>query len=308
MIPKILITGGLGNLGSWVTDYFLRNTDWDIYISSSKTDKPIFFRDYSLLTFDISKKEELRFLKDFQFDYIIHLASNNNTDDPSYSTLSYQVNTQGTENLIAVLDHSSIKKFIYFSTFHVYGEWREDYLESSICKPLNDYGNSHFLAEDIVEKSSLDFVIFRLSNSYGCPMLSSNSMWHLMFNDLCKMSILNNELVFNSNAQAYRDFIWMGDVCKIILQSFSNTNLKGVYNLSSGESIMLYSIADEIKSAYYDFRNRKLSIKLNENDKSEYKKYQVSNQKLKIDLGNFEFKTQFKEEALKIFNSLTSFN
>lgn len=305
MIPKLLITGGLGNLGSWVSEYFLGNTDWEIYITSSKYEKPAFTREYTLFSFDISSIEHMEFLRDYQFDYVIHLASNNNSSHPHYSTLAYEVNTLGTENLISVLDKTKIKNFIFFSTFHVYGGWREIYDETSICNPQNDYGNSHLLAEEIVKNSKLNHVIFRLSNSYGCPLLPSNSMWHLLFNDLCKMAYFNHELVFNSNGQGYRDFIWMGDVCEVIYRSLSNSEMKGIYNLSSGNSLKLLTIANEVKNAYKTWSNQEIKIKLNNSDTSLHTIYSVSNLKLSVDLEDFQFKNHFREEAIKIFTTLS---
>lgn len=305
MNPKLLITGGLGNLGSWVSDYFLRNTDWEIYITSSKFEKPIFSRDYQLIRFDISNKFELEHLTDYKFDYVIHLASNNNTTDPNYSTLSYQVNTLGTQNLLSVLDKSTIKKFIYFSTFHVYGAWRESYDETTICEPQNDYGNSHFLAESIVANSGLNSVIFRLSNSYGCPMLESNSMWHLLFNDLCKMALNSQKLILKSNGNAFRDFIWMGDVCDVIYRSIISEKMIGIYNLSSGKSLTLRTIATEVQNAYQDWSKKTIEIKLNSEDVSSHELYAVPNQKLLNDLVDFKFNNKYREEAIKIFDLIS---
>ena len=71
---KLLITGGLGNLGSWLTEYFSHK--FDVYVLSKNTLVELNCS-YSIIQADITKINDLKLKLDMEFDYCIHTASYN---------------------------------------------------------------------------------------------------------------------------------------------------------------------------------------------------------------------------------------
>ena len=60
------------------------------------------------------------------------------------------INIMPTWNLLEKFTKHSLKKFIYFSTFHVYGKIPNSLItESCNQNPLNVYGLTHSLSENI---------------------------------------------------------------------------------------------------------------------------------------------------------------
>ncbi|MFP4088891.1 MAG: NAD-dependent epimerase/dehydratase family protein, partial [Cyclobacteriaceae bacterium] len=221
MIQKILITGGLGNLGSWLTDYFCRQTNLEVYVLASRKRPILQELDYTFIQCDIADREEVEEkLSPYQFDYVVHTASVNDFFKENFARDALIVNALGTRNLLDFFSKREIKNFIYFSTFQVYGRRDGLITEDTPAEPKNDYGTTHLFAEYYIKQFHANFrmpyTIFRLTNSYGCPKDEESSKWYLVLNDLSRMAVEQQEIVLKSNGQATRDFIWMGDVCKIV--------------------------------------------------------------------------------------------
>jgi UDP-glucose 4-epimerase len=306
-MSKVLITGGLGNLGSWLTDYLLQNTDMEVYVLSSKPDYYPLSRPYHLLTADVSDLEALKScLMPYSFDYVYHLASVNDTFVADYDHLAYRINVVGTQNIVKVLASHPIKKFVYLSTFHVYGSQQGQINENTECKAPHSYGSTHLEAEKIVAAHFEEnrYAIFRLSNSYGCPRLSNNNKWYLVLNDLCRQAFTNQKIQLLSNGKPTRDFIWMGDVCDILHQSISHPELNGIFNLNSGQLFSMYQIAERVQKAYQHYSGQTILIALNDEDtKAHTSDWYLSNEKLQKVI-SFSFHNKIESEAIRVFERL----
>ena len=130
-----------------------------------------------------------------------------------------------TWNLLEHFTKNGLEKFIYFSTIHVYGNLpKETITEDYQLQPLNTYGLTHLLSENICnyynDKTETDCINVRLSNSYGSPVFKENNCWWLVINDLCKTAIENSEIRLQSDGSPQRDFIHGDDIahaCEKIL-------------------------------------------------------------------------------------------
>ena len=307
MQKKMLITGGFGTLGSYITSYFLK-LDYDVYVTTSSTRKiPELFSGVKVLYLDLTNPlEGFDQIKKFRFEIVIHLASYNEYLNKNYYWQSYRVNTEGTSSLIKNLDKFNLKHFIYLSTYHVYGKNKGFINEDLVPNPLNDYATSHLAAEFIVRQHSISSgfpaTIIRLTNSYGCPINKNNVNWNLLLNDLALMAIKEEKLALKSAPNIRRDFICMSDVAKVLYEMTIYEKPKHyghIFNLSFGKSISLLDAAKEIRKAYLIYKDKKIPI--------EYKKDFENKDDLIIDsslINKFiSFKPKFRivEEALKTF-------
>lgn len=309
MRGKVLITGGLGNLGSWLSVHFA-NQGFDVYVLTRK--EKIRFKDfgYKVIEADITDLEALKSKITMNFDICIHTASLNEHFLDNYPKQALLVNALGTRNLLEVLCVYGVKKFIYMSTFHVYGVNSGHITEAMPLFPKNDYATTHLFAEYYIKQFAftckLNYTIFRLTNSYGCPIDRNTDKWYLVLNDFAKSAYENQKIVLKTNGEALRDFIWMGDVCNIIEQA-TNLNTCDIFNLSAGNSYKIVEIATIVKSVYAKRYSKIVSIEINKKDKNSYDVLFVDNHKLKRVI-DFSLNDKFKEEINKIFDLLEQEN
>ena len=163
MNKKILITGTDGFIGSSLKDHFI-NLGFQVFGTT-------FFRtsdDEKEIQFDIRQKEEFSKLwaKD-QFDIIVHnigLVDQNQPYD-----MMHAVNTQGTKFMCEYAKSHRCQHFIFTSSVSVYGfkTMGENRTEKNTKRKKKGryfppYGRTKALAEEIIEKSGLEYTILRL--------------------------------------------------------------------------------------------------------------------------------------------------
>jgi UDP-glucose 4-epimerase len=306
---SVLVTGGFGNLGSWLTSWFVEKGYDVTVLSHSKKDFLTGSR-FSVITCDISDNKACETaLSGKNFDYVIHTASANDTFETDYARKALVVNAFGTRNILQNLQREQLKHFIYFSTFHVYGASYGIIGERSPVGPKHDYATTHLFAEYYVKQfhqtHKIPYTILRLTNSYGCPKDVDSSKWYLVLNDLARMAFEKKEIVLRSNGQAQRDFIWMGTVCEVVGALLELPAAPDdFYNLGSGTSSRLTEIATAVQQAYQKVYGITLSIRVNENDKTSHDNdLKVDTSKLRS-LVKFNPQNKFREEAENIFRML----
>ncbi len=152
---KILVTGANGQLGyAIVTIFKLHGID-------------VIGTDRSVL--DITKKEQVnKLIISIKPDVIIHCAAYTAVDKAESDRVNcYNTNVNGTRNLAQISKDLDIE-FIYFSTDYVFdGTKLEPYETTDIPNPINYYGLTKYLGEEIVRTLLTKFYIFRISWVFG---------------------------------------------------------------------------------------------------------------------------------------------
>jgi len=306
MSGKVLITGGFGNLGSWITLHLV-SLGYDIYVLTRKEKHKFENIKYSVIECDITNLDELKEKLNFDIDFCIHTASFNEFFLPNYPQNALAINTLGTRNILEVLSTKNLKNFIYFSTFHVYGIQSGIVDENTVVNPKNDYASTHLFAEYYVKQfaytHNLKYTIFRLTNSYGAPTFNDTTKWYLVLNDLVKSAYENKQIIITSNGKVKRDFIHMGDVSQIVNYILQINATNDIYNLSSNKNYKIIELANIVKKVYIKRYNKDIEIQINNNDKTMYEDIKVKSDKLK-NIINFEINDMFEDEINKIFNTL----
>jgi UDP-glucose 4-epimerase len=147
--------------------------------------------------------------------------------------------------------NASVKRFIFFSTAHVYASpliGRLD--EATLPAPRHPYAITHRATEDFVlaahAAGEIDGLVLRLSNAIGAPADAEVNRWMLVANDLCRQAVRDGKLVLKSSGLQLRDFVPMQDVTKAILHFATAPRATwgdGLFNLGSGTSISVYDLA-----------------------------------------------------------------
>jgi nucleoside-diphosphate-sugar epimerase len=306
---KILITGGMGNLGSWLTEHFVQQ-GFDVTILTRKARTLEGVQGFKTVYCDIANEADCKEkIAGLEIEYVVHCASVNDGFVPGYSKLALEVNTWGTRNLLEALKEKSVKHFIYFSTFQVYGKYSGHISEETPLETRNDYGLTHLFAECYVKEyyynHQLPYTIVRLTNSYGCPKDYESSKWYLVLNDLARSAFEKKQIVLKSNGLSPRDFIWMSDVCQIVEKLCDIPATHDVYNISGERTFKMLEIAQAVQEAYQETYGEEIPLLVNKEDNTVYSDdLVVSASKLKR-LIPYEAHPHFKEEAVRIFTFLS---
>lgn len=199
-------------------------------------------------------------------DVIIHLAALNEVESIKDPINALDVNTKGTFFLLDLASINNVSKFVYFSTFHVYGCVSSPLItEETPTRPTHPYALTHRAAEDFVNffnrYHSMKTLVLRLSNSFGYPMDKEVDRWTLVFNDLCRQAVLSNRILLTSSGKQHRDFIALHDVVRAVYHLlFVKPDLwgDGIYNLGGSCSMSILDVAERVSEVYKKKYNREL--------------------------------------------------
>lgn len=84
-------------------------------------------------------------------DWVVLLAAEHR-DDVTPITLYYDVNVEGTKNVISVMEKKNIKRIIFTSTVAIYGLNKDNPTETDKEDPFNHYGKSKWMAEELLRE------------------------------------------------------------------------------------------------------------------------------------------------------------
>ncbi|HAQ39733.1 MAG TPA: dTDP-4-dehydrorhamnose 3,5-epimerase [Clostridiales bacterium] len=119
--------------------------------------------------FDLTDKEQIKnYITEAKPDVIIHCAAYTTVDKAEDEReLCYRVNVEGTKNIAEAAKEINAK-LVYISTDYVFdGEGTEPFSEGAEPNPINYYGYTKELGEQIVKKSIDRYFIVRTSWVYG---------------------------------------------------------------------------------------------------------------------------------------------
>lgn len=240
---NILITGGLGYVGTSLIPFLLRNNSvtkaviydnlsnnsYDLFLNDFESSTKIKFIEGSILDNHSLKKV----INDNNIEAVVHAAAKTLTpmSDNGFHEFD-QINHWGTSVLIdAVNSTNTVKKFVFLSSFSVYGTYKNVFWEDNEAMPQSNYGKSKYLAEKEVLNRLADHlnkIILRPGVVFGTT--SGFSPTTVLNKFLFTAHFFNNIQVFGNGSQK-RPFIHVKRLCDIITRSLFVKLEKSIYNV-----------------------------------------------------------------------------
>ena len=168
---KVLITGGLGCIGSEATKWLIRNTSADIIVTSRDTASQRVgrvFHDVDCSRIEVIQLDMcdagamLAFFEANPITHVVHMAALQTPDCNKYRDQGLQINLAGTQHLIEAMKAagSQLRRFLFASSIAVYGP-RANYPGDVVPMlaepdPVNVYGVWKLAGEQISKIFSLD--------------------------------------------------------------------------------------------------------------------------------------------------------
>tara|TARA_B100000902_G_scaffold388375_1_gene433858 strand:+ start:319 stop:1344 length:1026 start_codon:yes stop_codon:yes gene_type:complete len=266
---KIVVTGGLGFIGSNLIDLLIQkkiqviNIDKVSYSSNfynvKEYSKSKYYKFYKT---DINnKKKIINILRKEKPSAIFNLAAETHVDrsiDGPYSFI--KSNILGVFNLLeAVKDFVKDKKkfkFIHISTDEVYGDVTSGRSkENDAYKPSSPYAASKASSDHLVysyyRTYKLPIIITNCSNNYGPKQHPEKLIPKLIYN------ILNNlDLPLYGDGKNKREWIFVDDHCNALLKILKYGKIGESYNIGSTEDLSNLNVCHKLLKL-----NSKLKIK-----------------------------------------------
>lgn len=206
----ILLTGSSGYLGQHFKRHYI-NSGWHVITLGRRAEDDIFW--------DAQVRRAIS-ASDFScpIDRIVHCAAVNETMIKKSTETTFDVNVTLTRTLCDLAIELGVKEFIYISTFHVYGVSSGTVGPGVICNPINDYGLTHYLSEEILRntlpRAQIAVLCLRPTNIYGIPLdISVFDRWSLVPFDFIKNAMEEGCIRLLSAGTQERNFV---DICNVV--------------------------------------------------------------------------------------------
>ncbi|MCM1989302.1 NAD-dependent epimerase/dehydratase family protein [Oceanirhabdus seepicola] len=266
---NILITGGFGYLGSYCAELFYREGVNVTLLGRRIPDyMKIWSEKFETILGDITDINLIEKIKKRKFDCVVHFAAANENVCLNNSKQAITVNAFGTKNMLNICKEKGINKFIYISTFHVYGSQKNNTVINEKCcpNPINDYGITHYFGELYCKQyskySNINCVVLRPSNFYTGPLFNEINRWSLVPNNFIKQIVDNKKIIINSSGKQIRNFISILDLYNAIKLSFEDQISKfEIFNVGGEKNYSINEIADLTVEIYEKiFKNEEITI------------------------------------------------
>ena len=258
---KVLITGGLGMIGSTVANKLV-SLDAEVTILDSLIEPyggNFFNIDYvknklKINISDIRDKESLKILVkdvDIIFNFAAQVSHNDSLQNPS---LDAEINYIGHLNVLEALRNFNPKaKILYSGSRLQFGKILKNPVnENHPLNPLTPYALNKTAAENLYlyyhRVYNIPVVIFRIANPYGprCQMRHSK---YSIINWFIRNAIEGKEIMIFGDGSQMRDYIYVDDLADAFIQASITDEASGeVFNVGSGTGTKFKEMVESIIS------------------------------------------------------------
>ena len=249
---RLLVTGGLGFIGSHLVESFSKK-NYEILILtkslSKKSNLSTLNKNIKIKKVDITNFNKVgKIIETFKPNMIIHLAGNTSHSKSFEKPLQdVDSNTKSTLFMLEKIRQLKIQcKFILGSTFIVIGKPKKlPVTEKSSCNPTTIYVTNRLASEHLCkiyhELYGINTNIFRITNSYGPReqiIPNKNAV-----NFLIHKAFMKEKISIYNKGEFFRDLIFVDDVISGITAIINKGKPGELYWISSGKKLWFKNFA-----------------------------------------------------------------
>ena len=323
-MKKIIVTGGLGFIGSNLIDllisknYYVINIDKISYSSNFyNTLEYKKSKKYRFIKHDIAGKNLDKILFKFKPIGIFNLAAETHVDRSIDNPTNFiKSNIFGVYNLLEAFkkySRTNKSKLIHISTDEVFGDIlfgrsSENYPYNPSSPYAASKASSDHLVRSYIRTYNIPAIVTNCSNNYGPKQHPEKLIPKLIYN------ILNNKpLPIYGNGKNSREWIYVQDHCDALFKIFKSGKIGEFYNIGSNQNL------NNLKVCKYLIREAKNILNLGKNVKIMFVKdrpghdirYALNSNKIKKELKwspKIDFKKGIKLTLQWYKNNKTYFN
>ena len=273
-MKKIIVTGGLGFIGSNLIElllkkkYFVINVDKATYSSNFyNTKEYITNKNYKFIKIDIANKNLKKIIFKYKPACIFNLAAETHVDRSIDKPDDFiKSNIVGVYNLLECFREFSKKhktKLVHISTDEVYGDiLKGRSSETYPYKPSSPYAASKAASDHLVYSYVRTFkipaVVTNCSNNYGPKQHPEKLIPKLIYN------IANNlPLPIYGKGTNSREWIYVKDHCEALLKVYLKGKIGEFYNIGSNKNLNNLDVTKKLLDKSKKFIKIGKKVKIN---------------------------------------------
>src|SRR5580704_18745722 len=255
-MPRSLVTGGAGFMGSHVVEHLL-NAGHEVVVLDDLSGgfldnipEGVVFAKGSILDADLID----RLFREHKFTYVYHLAAYAAEGLSHFiKRFNYNNNLIGSVNLINASINHDVKCFVFTSSIAVYGAGQSPMKEEMVPIPEDSYGIAKLAVEQELKVShemfGLDYIIFRPHNVYGERQNIGDRYRNVV--GIFMNQILNGEpMTIFGDGQQERAFTHIDDVAPVIAESISFPGARNeIFNVGADVPFTVNYLAQVVAAA-----------------------------------------------------------
>lgn len=297
---NILITGGLGFIGSHIANHLMNDNQVTI-IDNLTTGTIKNLKDENNENLKI-KIEDIRNINFDELtedvDYIFHLAAMASVPLSVENPLECnEINVDATVNLLNSAVKNDVEKIVFSSSSAVYGENRNIPLkESEPFMPTSPYAATKASCElylnTFYESYGLKYTALRYFNVFG-PNQHKNSQYAAVIPNFISSLLEGKQAEIYGDGEQTRDFIYVEDIVKANIAA-CKADYNGSINVASGKKITINQLYEIVKNTLgSDLEPKYLPERLGD---IKHSLADVENlEKIGIKIDSSKFETQLEE-------------
>ena len=313
-MKKVIVTGGLGFIGSNLIDlllkkkFFVINIDKITYSSNFYNTREFKrSKNYRFIKLDIKNKKIKEILIKYKPSCIFNLAAETHVDRSIDNPHNFiQSNIVGVYNLLECFRKFSNKyksKLIHISTDEVYGDILNGRTsETYPYQPSSPYAASKAASDHLVSSYvrtyKIPAIVTNCSNNYGPKQHPEKLIPKLIYN------ILNNKpLPIYGDGSNSREWIYVKDHCEALIKVFQKGKIGEFYNIGSNKNLNNLQVTKNLLkvSSRENHPGNKVKIIFVKDRPGHDLRYALNSNKIKKNL-NWYPQTSFKEGIKLTFN------
>ncbi|MBL4803841.1 MAG: NAD-dependent epimerase/dehydratase family protein [Alphaproteobacteria bacterium] len=268
---KILVIGGAGFIGSHVVEELLKNDVGEVVIYDNfargkhSNIEHMLEDDRCSLYPNGGDVREIDILNDAMKDAdgVIHLAAMWLLHCKDYPRTAFDVNIQGTFNVLEACVNNNIERLVYSSSASVYGDATEvPMTEEHPFNNRNFYGASKICGESMCrafyDRYGLSYVGLRYMNVYGPHQDQTAAYTGVIPIMLNKVEANEAPQINGDGTQAY-DFVSVYDTARCNVLALQSEATDEFYNVGTGVQTSIKELCDTI----LEMKDSKLEVQYN---------------------------------------------
>lgn len=266
---KVLLTGGLGVNGAWVTRAFVDRGLRPVVVDTR--------RDFSLLGDEYAERIDLEtaditdlpsmcdVLQRHAVDRVVHMAAVILTA-PEQLLQTFRVNALGTVNILEAAARSGVSRVVFTSSRAAYGSISGDSAHPGYAPITEDYPARPVMAYDVCKLASegmgenyarlrgLPFVALRFAAIFGPGKARAHGAFGI-HSRIIEDALAGKGVLIPRGGDQRDDVIYVKDVAQAIcLATLAESVPQTLYNISRGVGTTLHQFADAVRTVVPDAR------------------------------------------------------